>query len=232
MPSANSPDQSKVREIFLEALEKATPQEREAYLDGACRADVALREKIEGLLKSHRQDDFLEVPAIAMDRIGEATACAPSEKPGTVIGRYKLLEKIGEGGCGCGLCGGAGGAGPPHGWLSRSSSWAWTPRQVIARFEAERQALALMDHPNIAKVLDAGATETRPALLRHGVGARASPSPAIATRTRSATHGAARAVHPGLPSHPACAPKGNHPPRHQALQHPGGRRTTACRCRR
>ncbi len=158
MPSANSPDQSKVREIFLEALEKATPQEREAYLDGACRADVALREKIEGLLKSHRQDDFLEVPAIAMDRIGEATACAPSEKPGTVIGRYKLLEKIGEGGCG--LVYVAEQEEPVRRRVAlKVIKLGMDTRQVIARFEAERQALALMDHPNIAKVLDAGETE-------------------------------------------------------------------------
>ena len=58
-------------------------------------------------------------------------------------------------------------------------------RQVIARFEAERQALAMMDHPNIAKVLDAGTTDTGPALLRHGTGARASASPSTATRTIS-----------------------------------------------
>ena len=61
-------------------------------------------------------------------------------------------------------------AGPAARWRSRSSSRAWTRRQVIARFEAERQALALMDHPNIAKVLDAGHDRQRPAVLRDGAG--------------------------------------------------------------
>ena len=100
MASENAPELTNVREMFLEALEKATPQERAAYLGGACRGDVALREKIEGLLKSHREDDFLAVPAVTLGRMGEAAAGTPSEKPGTVIGRYKLLQQIGEGGCG------------------------------------------------------------------------------------------------------------------------------------
>ena len=93
-------------------------------------------------------------------------------------------------------------------------------KTVIARFEAERQALALMDHPNIAKVLDAGATAHGPALFRHGTGPRHQDHRLL--RPKPAHHrAAAGAVHPGLPGHPARAPKGHHPPRPQALEHPG-----------
>ena len=79
-----------------------------------------------------------------------------------------------------------------------------------------------MDHPNIAKVLDAGRDRNWPALLRHGTGARHQdhrvlrPEQSLHPRT-------ARSLHPGLPGHPARAPKGHHPPRHQALEHPGHR---------
>ena len=92
--------------------------------------------------------------------------------------------------------------------------------QVIARFEAERQALALMDHPNIAKVLDAGATETgRPYFvmeLVHGV-----PITEYCDQDQLTPTRAARAVRPGLPGDPARAPEGDHPPRHQAVERPG-----------
>ena len=89
-----------------------------------------------------------------------ATVDAPviGERPGTVIGPYKLLEQIGEGGLGAGLHGRADSSRSAARSPSRSSSRAWTPARSIARFEAERQALALMDHPNIARVLDAGET--------------------------------------------------------------------------
>ena len=82
-----------------------------------------------------------------------------SEKPGDCIGRYKLLEKIGEGGCGVVYL--AGQTEPIRRQVAlKVVKLGMDTRQVIARFEAERQALALMDHPNIAKVLDAGASDT------------------------------------------------------------------------
>ena len=93
-------------------------------------------------------------------------------------------------------------------------------KQVIARFEAERQALALMDHPNIAKVLDAGATETgRPYFVMELV--RGIPITDYCDQNKLTTARAAGAVHPGLPRHPARAPEGHHPPGHQAVEHPG-----------
>ena len=92
-------------------------------------------------------------------------------------------------------------------------------KQVIARFEAERQALALMDHPNIAKVLDAGATDTgRPYFVMELV--RGIKITDYCDQNNLSTPGAAGPLHPGLPRHPARAPEGHHPSRHQALEHP------------
>ncbi len=152
------PDRSldREREIFLDALERRSPGEREAFLDAACGGDTALRARLEALLRHHAEDDFLEEPAGAGDL---PAGPGPVEEVGTVIGRYKLLEKIGEGGCGVVYMA------EQHEPVRRRVALkvlklGMDTRQVIARFDAERQALALMDHPYIAKVLDAGATET------------------------------------------------------------------------
>jgi len=152
--------------IFAAALEKAAGAERQAFLDEACAGDAALRQRLERLLAADRQS------AGILERGPEATgletpaAAAPaasgnfeplSEGPGTVIGPYKLIEQIGEGGMGTV-------------WMAQQTEPVkrlvavklikpgMDSKQVIARFEAERQALALMDHPNIARVLDGGTT--------------------------------------------------------------------------
>jgi serine/threonine protein kinase len=143
------------RSIFLAALEIDNPAERTVYLERACAGDPALRAQVEQLLKAHDQPGpFMERPAAAELATVEGPA---RERPGTVIGPYKLLEQIGEGGMGAV-------------WLAQQHEPVkrlvalkvikpgMDSRQVLARFQAERQALALMDHPNIAKVLDAGAT--------------------------------------------------------------------------
>ncbi len=144
--------------LFALALEKPADQ-RSSFLDAVCDGDLALRARLEALLAAHEgQSKFLpgdstELTPTAIEEV------KPTEGIGSVIGRYKLLEKLGEGGFG--------------------SVWAAEQRepvkrrvalkiiklgmdtkQVVARFEAERQALAMMDHPNIAKVLDAGSTDT------------------------------------------------------------------------
>ncbi len=145
------------KEIFLAAIEKATPEERIAYLDGACGKDALLRRRVENLLARHFQhDSFMKEPAVE----GSGTVVLPlSESPGTVIDRYKLLEKLGEGGFGAVYV--AEQKEPVKRRVAlKIIKLGMDTKQVIARFEAERQALALMDHPNIAKVLDAGATET------------------------------------------------------------------------
>jgi len=141
-------------EIFAAALQKA-PEERAAFLDRACQGDLQLRAAVEALLKAHdHPDSFLEHP------LGEATIDQPlTENPGSVIGLYKLLQQIGEGGFGIVYM-----AEQVEPVRRRVALKVIKPgmdtRQVIARFEAERQALAVMDHPNIAKVLDAGTTES------------------------------------------------------------------------
>ena len=93
-------------------------------------------------------------------------------------------------------------------------------RQVIARFEAERQALALMDHANIARVLDAGTTQSRPAVLRHGP-RQGGADHQVLRRAPPHAPAAAGAVHPRLPGGPARASEGHHPPRSQAVQRAG-----------
>jgi tetratricopeptide (TPR) repeat protein len=146
----------RVKELFLAALEKDQAAERSAYLDAACGVDRDLRQRVDVLLARHEAaGSFLESPASA----GVATVDEQplGEGPGTVIGPYKLLEQIGEGGFGVVFM-----AEQQQPIRRKVALKVLKPgmdtRQVIARFEAERQALALMDHPNIAKVLDGGAT--------------------------------------------------------------------------
>jgi serine/threonine protein kinase/tetratricopeptide (TPR) repeat protein len=155
--NSQDPSQSE-RQIFSEALAKATTNERNAYLDAACGKNARLRQRVEELLLNHAtSDSFMADPAVEM-----ATLLIPtnvSEGPGTRIGRYKLLQQIGEGGMGIVYM--AEQEEPVRRRVAlKVIKLGMDTRQVIARFEAERQALAMMDHPNIAKVLDGGATET------------------------------------------------------------------------
>ncbi len=145
--------------LFIEALERHDPAERAAFLDQVCAGDPALRQRLERLLQRHQKDDsFLESPTAAWAAVAELIC----ERPGTVIGPYKLLEQIGEGGMGLVFV-----AEQQQPVRRRVALKVIKPgmdsRQVIARFEAERQALAIMDHPHIAKVHDGGTTpEGRP----------------------------------------------------------------------
>ncbi|MHB8902166.1 MAG: bifunctional serine/threonine-protein kinase/formylglycine-generating enzyme family protein, partial [Thermoguttaceae bacterium] len=146
-----------VETVFAAALE-LPPAQRGAYLAEACGGDERLCERVERLLAAH--DDagrFLDVPAMGPD----STVYAPplTEKPGTVIGRYKLLEQVGEGGFGVVFM--AEQEEPVRRKVAlKIIKPGMDSKEVIARFEAEEQALALMDHPNIARVLDAGATDS------------------------------------------------------------------------
>jgi serine/threonine protein kinase len=143
--------------IFKVAI-KLPAEQRAAYLDQACGDDQALRQEVESLLQAHdAPGSLLEEVSAGPGRTGDYQPLA--EGPGTRIGPYKLLQQIGEGGMGVVFM-----AEQTQPVQRRVALKIIKPgmdsRQVIARFEAERQALALMDHPNIAKVLDAGATET------------------------------------------------------------------------
>ena len=153
-----SPEQA----VFAEALQRATPEARAAYLEAACGTDAALRRRVEALLHAaENAGDFLEQPPTGLNGDADCTSLVSefSEKAGDRIGRYKLLEKIGEGGCGAVYM--AEQEEPVRRRVAlKIIKLGMDTRQVVARFEAERQALALMDHPNIAKVLDGGATQT------------------------------------------------------------------------
>src|SRR5258708_3135548 len=132
---------------------------RSAYLRQACGNDDRLREQIEGLLRAEQQlGRFLATPLPAFARTIDMPTDAPiAAAPGTVIGAYKLLQQIGEGGMGVVYM--AEQAAPVRRQVAlQIIKPGIDTREVIARFEAERQALALMDHPNIARVFDAGAT--------------------------------------------------------------------------
>src|SRR5262245_37074995 len=149
----------RVKEIFLAALEKPGAAERDAYLGEACWQDENLRRQVDALLDKHAQaGSFLEPPA----RSPAVTATEPAtlEQPDPVIGVYKVMEEIGEGGFGVVYM--AEQQAPVRRNVAlKILKPGMDTRQVVARFEAERQALAIMDHPNIAKVLDAGTTGVR-----------------------------------------------------------------------
>jgi serine/threonine protein kinase/formylglycine-generating enzyme required for sulfatase activity/dienelactone hydrolase len=150
--------------IFHAALQLA-PDKRAAYLALACEGDDQLRSRIQVLLEAQMEADpfFRKEPlrvALGEGAAEQATVVVPiTEKPGDRIGRYKLLQQIGEGGCGVVYM--AEQEEPVRRRVAlKVIKLGMDTKQVVGRFEAERQALALMDHPNIAKVLDAGATDT------------------------------------------------------------------------
>jgi serine/threonine protein kinase/tetratricopeptide (TPR) repeat protein len=146
---------------ILNAALELNAEARAAYLDQACSGDAALRQRLEALLQAHEQaEGFLEAPPKGVEfKPGVNAALAPAEKAGDSIGPYKLLQQIGEGGCGVVYM--AEQKTPIHRRVAlKVIKPGMDTKQVIARFEAERQALALMDHPNIARVLDAGSTES------------------------------------------------------------------------
>src|SRR5215216_5689324 len=152
------PNQAKA--VFDQAVELTDPVARAACLDRECAGNPALRKRVEELLRAHAEaGSFLAHPPVAAAGEPMTTDQPASDPAGTVLaGRYKLLEEIGEGGMGTV-------------WMAQQTEPVkrlvavklikpgMDSKQVIARFEAERQALALMDHANIARVLDAGTTD-------------------------------------------------------------------------
>jgi serine/threonine protein kinase/tetratricopeptide (TPR) repeat protein len=163
-------DLSVARQIFIEAVGRISPGQWEAFLSARCGEDDELRRHVHHLLQAHVDaDSFLDRPAVELVGTGAYPPGAddkpvppdPTERrqgPGTVIGPYKLLQQIGEGGMGTVFM--AEQTRPVQRKVAlKVLKPGMDSRQVIARFEAERQALALMDHPNIAKVLDAGTTD-------------------------------------------------------------------------
>jgi serine/threonine protein kinase len=139
--------------IFLDALDCQGAGELKRFLEQACGSDVALRARVEELLRAHH-----DAGAFLGGALQDATRDHQvAERPGTVIGPYKLLEQIGEGGFGVVFM--AEQTQPVRRKVAlKVLKPGMDTRQVVARFEAERQALAIMDHPNIAKVFDGGMT--------------------------------------------------------------------------
>src|SRR5580704_12729436 len=154
-------DPDRVQAVFLAAVESKDPAERAKILDARCADNAELRARVEELLAAHDQSD--ELPKAGTidfggERLRTVIGSMTAEIGKTIADRYRLLEVIGEGGMGTV-------------WVAEQTQPVrrrvalklikpgMDSRQVLARFEVERQALALMDHPNIAKVLDGGVTD-------------------------------------------------------------------------
>jgi serine/threonine protein kinase len=154
-------DPLSAKAIFLEAVERHAPDEWPAFLDQACAGQPDLRGCVEALLAAHREVGTARHRGLADGSDSGATVTVDEppvrERRGDVIGSYKLLEPIGEGGFGVVFL--AEQTEPVRRKVAlKVLKPGMDTRQVIARFEAERQALALMDHPNIARVFDGGST--------------------------------------------------------------------------
>ena len=185
--SVDSAKPDSERDIFLAAIRIVDADRREAFLESACKGQADLKDRVSRLIAARNSGGLNLLQQAVASSEQDFDAASPNtthatphtgRDPDTVpidvtqhpmIGGYKLLELIGEGGMG-------------SVYLAQQSQPVrrkvalkiikpgMDSRQVIARFEAERQALAMMEHPNIAKVLDAGTTEYWPALLRDGTG--------------------------------------------------------------
>lgn len=154
------PDRQAAKRIFMAALDLPAPK-RPAFIAGQCQADAALQREVEALLAAHDGKPILDPATLPAQPANNASPksknIAGSARVGEEIGPYRLLERIGEGGFG-------------EVWIAEQKTpvrrkvalkiikAGMDTREVLARFEAERQALAVMDHPNVAKVFDAGAT--------------------------------------------------------------------------
>ena len=153
------PDAQREAALF-QAAAQLTGEARGPFLEGACKGDAVLRQRLEALLAAHEQPDgvLAETRPASRPTVRIEFTESVDEAIGQKIGRYKILEKVGEGGCGMVYV--AEQTEPVRRRVAlKVIKLGMDTRQVIARFEAERQALAMMDHPNIAKVLDAGTTE-------------------------------------------------------------------------
>ncbi len=215
-PMQNRP-QIDEAEIF--AVASAMPvEDRGAYFDAACGEDLALRARIERLVGSHEASGFMKAPSVTPE-IEEQMARLKPEEAGEMIGPYKLREEIGEGGFGTV-------------WVADQEQpmrrrvalkiikMGMDTKDVIARFEQERQALAMMDHPNIAKVLDAGATKYgRPFFVMELV--KGMPITRVLRRGGAEHARAAGAFLRRLFGDQSRAPEGRDSPRHQAVERHG-----------
>jgi serine/threonine protein kinase len=180
-------DAKRVQSVFLAVVECGDASERAATLDRECAADLALRKRVEALLQANdAPDSMLDTPPAASRQRSESTLLA--DNPGTIIGPYKLIEQIGEGGMGLVFM--AEQKDPVRRKVAlKVLKPGMDTRHVVARFEAERQAIALMDHPNIAKFFDAGTT-----------GAVGSGQSSVGSQEKSSANASAAACQLPLPT--------------------------------
>ena len=209
----------RIESLFAAAV--ALPaEERDAYLERECSGEHALRDRVLALLRAHdRAGHVIDIP-VNGDPDQTAGYAPTSEQTGTIIaGRYKLLEEIGEGGMGTV-------------WVAEQTApvrrkvalklikAGMDSRSVLARFDAERQALALMDHPNIAKVLDGGLTDSgRPYFVMEYV--KGVPITEYCDATRLSVEERLNLFVQVCSALQHAHQKGHHSPRSEAVEHPG-----------
>ncbi len=218
-------DLQKARELFLHAVGKLPLEEWDDYVDQSCGGNVELKQQVGHLLQAHREaGSFLDQPVVPSLATGafspppddEAVVVSLRECPGTMIaGKYKLVEILGEGGMG-------------SVWRARQTApvkrlvavklikAGMDSKQVLARFEAERQALALMDHSNIAKVLDGGLHNNRPYFVMELV--KGVPITEYSDHHKLTPKERLELFVPVCQAIQHAPPEGNHPPGHQAFK--------------
>jgi eukaryotic-like serine/threonine-protein kinase len=219
-------DLNRAKEMFLHAVGKLSPEQWDGYVAATCGGDTELEEQVQHLLLVHREaGSFLEQPAARLGATGafalSADGLAPHPAPvtpGMAVGPYTLLEQLGAGGMGTVFL--ARQTEPVKRQVAlKLIKSGMDSKAVLARFEAERQALALMDHPNIARALDAGATASgQPYFVMELV--KGVPITRYCDEQRL-TPRASETVRASLPGDPARASEGHHPQRHQAEQRAG-----------
>ena len=206
------------KEIFLGALDCTSPEDLARYPGRGLRRRRGAAGPRRGIAAAH-----VAKPAAFSAEAGRRrpTSLPIAESAGTVIGPYKLLQQIGEGGMGVVFM--AEQTEPVQRTVAlKIIKPGMDTRQVIARFEAERQALAMMDHPNIARVLDAGTTDTgRPYFVMELV--KGVPITEYCDEQHLPLRERLELFVAGLPGRPARPPEGHHPPRPQAVERAGRR---------
>ncbi len=205
---------AEVERLYHEATLRR-PEERAAFLDQACGGDDALRHEVESLLSLPTDaGEFLSRTALEEAARAGHRPWEPHSWP-TIPG-YTVRRVLGEGGMGVVYL--AEQETPLRRLVAlKLIKPGMDTRQVVARFETERQALALMDHPNIAAVFDAGSTDERAAVLRHGVRRRRRHHRLLRSRAPLDARSAG-VVRAGVRGRPARAPEGRHPSRPEAIE--------------